>query len=180
MRYDRTVTGYHGTDATTADRVLAGERFQASEKSYDWLGRGVYFWEHGYDRAARWAEEHRPHAPAVVGALIQLGTCYDLLDTRFTADLQRGAAAFAATIATAGDPMPFNRGPDRKGRFLDCAVINWWLDQLAAERTVYQTVRCAFVEGVPVYNGMEIMTESHIQVAVRDPACILGVFRPLL
>lgn len=178
MRYDRTIIGYHGTDTTAAERILAGARFLPSEKTYDWLGRGVYFWEFGYDRAVQWAREHRPDAPAVVGAVIQLGDCYDLLDTRFTRDLAQGAGAFASTWAQTSRALPHNSGRDRKARHLDCAVINWWLDQLAAQGTTYQTVRCGFSEGEPVFDGMAILRESHVQVAVRDPACILGVFRP--
>ena len=35
-----------------------------------------------------------------------------------------------------------------------------------------------FHEGVPAFQGSGIHTKSHIQVAVRDPACILGYFKP--
>lgn len=179
MRYDRTIVGYHGTDRETADRILAGAPFQASTKDYDWLGTGVYFWEYGYDRAVRWAQENYAEDPAVVGALIQLGSCYDLLDTRFTHDLTEGAEQFHAAWAIEA-PRPENRGRDRKARFLDCAVINWWLAQLKAVDggPTYQTVRCGFNEGEPVHAGMAICRESHVQVAVRDPRSILGVFRP--
>lgn len=79
MHYDRMVIGYHGCERVVADQLLAGVRPVPSENTYDWLGRGVYFWEHGLDRATRWAEQHR-NEPAVVGALIQLGRCFDLLD----------------------------------------------------------------------------------------------------
>lgn len=180
MRYDRTIIGYHGTDQKTAERILSGEPFRPSTKDYDWLGTGVYFWEYGYDRAVRWAEENYGDSPAVVGALIQLGSCYDLLDTRFTHDLADGAALFDEQWS--GDaPRPQNRGRGRKARFLDCAVINWWLTQLQAveDGPTYQTVRCGFNEGEPVYAGMEILRESHVQVAVRDLESILGVFRPM-
>ena len=44
----------------------------------------------------------------------------------------------------------------------------------------YQTVRAPFLEGDPAYPGTEIRLESHIQLAVRDPTCIVGVFRPNL
>ncbi len=178
VRYDRLISGYHGTDAATADRLLAGAPMQPSANPFDWLGPGIYFWEHGYDRAARWAEKHRPDDPAVIGALIQLGTCYDLLDTRFTNDLARGAAEFEREMHRMGAVVPVNRGPDRGARFFDCAVITWWLDRLASRGTVYQSVRCAFTEGAPVYPGMAILRESHIQVAVRDPECIVGLFTP--
>lgn len=179
MRYDRTIIGYHGTNRETADKLFAGVPFQSSAKHYDWLGSGVYFWEFGYDRAVRWVDANYGDDPAVVGAVIQLGSCFDLLDTRFTLDLGQGAKLFHAKWTGESKP-PKNRGSDRKARFLDCAVINWWLEQLEASGTGthYQTVRCGFNEGEPVHSGMEILSESHVQIAVRDLNNILGVFRP--
>jgi hypothetical protein len=59
---------------------------------YDWLGDGVYFWDHNARRAFDFASEvaKRPHpsgqkikTPAVVGAIIDLGYCLNLLDSRF-------------------------------------------------------------------------------------------------
>ena len=74
MRHERTVIGYHGCDATVAERLLAGEPFAPSDNNFDWLGRGVYFWEYGYQRAQDWAMQWprlRGLPFAVVGALIQ-------------------------------------------------------------------------------------------------------------
>ena len=42
----------------------------------------------------------------------------------------------------------------------------------------YQTVRGVFVEGEPAYDGAGIYTRTHVQIAVRDRACILGYFLP--
>ncbi len=81
-----------------------------------------------------------------------------------------------------GKPIPCNGGgiPDHKLRHLDCAVLNWYLDLTAREGTEYQTVRCGFTEGKPAFEGSGIYQESHIQIAVRDPRCIIGVFRPTM
>lgn len=176
LHYDRRVIAYHGTDKATARRVFDGASFLASENDYDWLGHGIYFWEDGPDRAWSWARKRHGHKAAVVGALIQLGACYDLMDTRYTRDLAAGAKAFHERNRKAGLPLPENQGLRRP---LDCAVINWWLGTLAHEvGLAFQTVRRGFEEGAPVYPGMGITLESHVQIAVRDPACILGVFRP--
>ncbi len=52
--------------------------------NYDWLGQGIYFWEHGVTRARQFAEEKRERGelkdPVVVGAYLQLGRCLDLTD----------------------------------------------------------------------------------------------------
>lgn len=183
MKYDRTVLAYHGCDHEVAEAILAGGEFKPSENDFDWLGSGIYFWEYGYDRAARFAEEQKARGklktPAVVGALIQLGHCFDLMDTRFTDELP---AAFEM-LRTTGRPLPKNSGktPDKKLRRLDCAVLNLYLEAQANdadEPQLFDTVRCGFVEGKPAFEGSGIYEQSHIQLAVRNPACLLGVFRP--
>ena len=92
--YQRTIIGYHGTDASVVDGVLVGKSaLDYSENKHDWLGRGIYFWEHGPRRAYEWAQWRtklggkapKITKPAVVGAFINLGNCFDLLDTRNTA-----------------------------------------------------------------------------------------------
>jgi len=88
MKYDRIVIAYHGCDAETAEHWLRGASFRKSQNDYDWLGEGTYFWEYGADRALKFARDQKRRkkvqTPAVVGALLQLGRCFDLMDTRFT------------------------------------------------------------------------------------------------
>ena len=185
MFYDRTLLGYHGCDQATADQLLSGVAFIPSANQYDWLGKGVYFWEYGVDRAYRFAKEALQRkgstaTPAVVGAVLQLGKCFDLLDTRNTADLAQGFTLYKKYMRQSRVPLPQNRGklPDKKLRMLDCSVLNWYLDQLARSGTTYDTVRGCFLEGGAAFSGSKISKEAHIQIAVRNPACILGVFRP--
>jgi hypothetical protein len=64
-----------------------------------------------------------------------------------------------------------------KRRELDCLVLNYLCSQ---SPVLYQTVRGVFLEGDPAYPDAMIRKESHVQIAVRDPSCILGVFRPNL
>ena len=152
MHYARTIYGYHGCSATTAESVLGGAPFKPRETAYDWLGAGVYFWEYGLDRAWRWAKQRHPDEPAVVGAHLQLGNCFDLLDTRFTDILKELAPIYAERIKATGGDLPQNTGKGLKARFLDCAVLNWSLSFLEAQGQLYQSVRCAFSEGDPVYD----------------------------
>ena len=61
----------------------------------------------------------------------------------------------------------------------DCAVLNWYLEALEnSGGPRYDTVRGCFLEGGPAFSGSKISKEAHIQIAVRNPDCILGVFRP--
>jgi len=182
--YDRTVFGYHGCTIEVAERVLSGESFVASANAYDWLGEGIYFWEYGRDRAVRWAKERHGDDGAVVGAIVQLGNCFDLMDTYFTGDLGQAAKAYVDKLRADGKSIVHNKGgTDLKARFFDCAVINWYLQGLATSGERYQSVRCGFHEGDPVFQdgalSMGIYAETHVQIAVRDPKCILGVFRPI-
>lgn len=185
-RFARVVVGYHGCTKAFARKLLLGEAaieaWRPSENEWDWLGHGIYFWEHSPVRALRWAEEKhgRRGRPAVIGAVIQLGKCFDLLDESLTNVLAEGYRELAEAFAKEGRALPRNLGRESKLRNLDCLVVNDCLNRLKGRGTVYDTVRGAFWEGEPIYPGAGFARESHIQVVVRNPACILGVFRPSL
>ena len=171
-RFPRIVLGYHGCTSEFADDLIAGrlpiDRWEPSRNRYDWLGEGIYFWEHGPARARAWGQG------GVVGAVIQLGTCLDLTDINYTRALRASYDSLAETYLAKSDALPENRG---KSRELDRLVIDEVVLSAAAAGVRYQTVRCPFLEGEPAYPGTEILLDSHIQVAVRDPSCIVGVFR---
>lgn len=185
MKYDRIVIAYHGCDVVTAESLLRGAPFKKSQNDYDWLGEGIYFWEYGADRALRFAQDQKRRGkvttPAIVGALIQLGRCFDLMDTRFTEELPVAFELLKDLHAQAGKPLPENGGktPDKLLRRRDRAVLNFYLTSLAST-TQYDTVRCGFVEGPPAFEGSGIRHRSHVQIAVRNPACVVGVFRPTI
>ena len=174
-RYARIVFGFHGTDPAFAERLIRGEASPAdwapSAHEFDWLGNGIYFWEYAPDRAREWAGKG-----GVVGAIIRLGECLDLTDITHADVLADAYRRFAASYRKRKKPMPENRGQRRD---LDCVVINRAVKPVE-ERTgqVIQTVRGAFLEGDPVFPGSGILRETHVQLAVRDQSCLLGVFRP--
>lgn len=192
LTYQRTVVGYHGCDAAVAERVLAGKAgLNLSTNAYDWLGEGVYFWEHGPQRAYEWAIEQarlgggKVRNPSMLAANINLGVCLDLLDTANTRLLGKWYAKFRRFVRQKGAGMPQNRDAagarrgDKVLRYRDCAVIDYTLSSLAeTEGVTYQTVRGVFLEGGPAFPGSEIALKSHIQIAVRDRKCIAGFFRP--
>src|SRR5438477_12055423 len=91
LDYQRTIVGYHGCDKPDAESVLLDRcKLETSQNKYDWLGSGIYFWEYSPQRAMQLVLEisqQRPEKikePAVLGGLIQIGLCFDLLDVRFT------------------------------------------------------------------------------------------------
>lgn len=181
FHYDRLVLGYHGCRRNVRDALLAGEPFEPSRNSWDWLGAGIYFWEYGYQRAADWARTRYGREGAVVGAVIQLGNSLDLLDTHNTQNLAKFFRLFEQVyVEKMARPLPPNRGadPDRKLRNLDCAVINYLCETAQREKSPYDTVRGVFQEGEPAFPNSFIRRASHIQVAVRNPECIVGLFQP--
>ncbi|HEX5271168.1 MAG TPA: hypothetical protein VFW33_11795 [Gemmataceae bacterium] len=185
--FARIVVGYHGCTAAFARGLLLGRQpirdWRPSTNDWDWLGHGVYFWEHSPDRAIRWAQERyrtRRQRPAVLGAYIQLGRCFDLLDEPITALLRQTYERLARAAAAQGGSLPQNRGREGKLRELDCMVINTCIEELLRTGREYDTVRGAFLEGTAVYPGAGFSSENHIQIAVRNSACILGVFQPNL
>jgi len=189
-QFARIVLGYHGCGTAEsiefARRLFDGSgaiaHWQPSDNDYDWLGRGIYFWEHGPDRARQWAGENG----VVVGAVIQLGRCLDLTDVNDTGLLRDHYARLVQMYEGEGRELPRNEGAETKVRKLDCLVINGFMDTMekqaeeTAETLPYQTVRCAFEEGNEAFPGSMLKEQTHIQLAVRDPNCILGVFRPNL
>ncbi|MES9856134.1 MAG: hypothetical protein ABW166_05980 [Sedimenticola sp.] len=159
-----------------------------SDKDYDWLGPGVYFWEADPVRAREWAEEKVTRSdyetPFVIGAVIDLGNCLDLMARE---DLELVAAAYASLHSihdTDGrlSKLPTNRmGNDRKLRFLDCAVIRH-LHSIAQNSGVPEiepidAVRGLFTEGGELFPGSGFKRQTHIQLAVYNPANIKGFFR---
>lgn len=183
-KFARVIVGYHGCERKLADGLLTGKvpiaEWNKSGNAYDWLGEGIYFWEHSPTRALRWASERFGRRAAVIGAVIQLGNCFDLLDENIIKLLGVGHAALAESYSASGNALPENKGKEKKLRKLDCAVINYRVFRAGLNHVAFDTVRGAFLEGPPVFPGTTISSQTHIQVAVRSSDCILGVFRPNL
>ena len=189
FQYQRLVLGYHGCDKSVADRVLAGEDvLQKSQKRYDWLGSGIYLWEHGPERAMDWAKEQKRLGkikfPAVIGAVIHLGNCLDFMDIRHTSILADAYPRFIKNHETLGRELPVNEAKDEQDedllrRKLDCSMINWLCDSMEIDQaSPFDSVRGMFREAGPAFPGSSIFLKSHIQLAIRNSACILGYFRP--
>jgi hypothetical protein len=185
------VLGYHGCDEALAETVFAGrDVLRSSHNPYDWLGEGIYFWEHNARRAYDFACELRDRPrnprqnalrPAVIGAVIDLGNCLNLLDSRSIELVRLAYLDLVAFHRTAGTPLPVNSGAiDLLVRDLDCEVIHMvHRNQQDAGAPAFDTVRAAFAEGGALYENSGFSAKSHIQICVRNAASIKGYFRPL-
>ena len=122
------ILGYHGCDTQVASVLVNGKRFLHSKNAYDWLGHGIYFWEANPDRALSFIKEVKrrkgrsDRSATVVGAVIDLGHCLDLLSESSIGLLQDAYKSFKRLIDTAGERMPQNeRGADLLLRKLDAS-----------------------------------------------------------
>ena len=184
------VIGFHGCDKSVVDKVLAGEEnLIASTNDYDWLGNGIYFWENNETRALLWAQDLAKRkspsvkTPAVIGAIIDLGYCFDLTDSICLYELRKAYDVFVDFYKNTGQPLPQNTdigaSTDKLIRKLDCAVIQTAhkINQDANKRA-YDSVRGVFWEGKPLYPNAGFAEKNHIQICVCNPNCIKGYFLP--
>jgi hypothetical protein len=85
------VLGFHGCEDRIAKRAIRGDiDLLQSDRDYDWLGPGAYFWESDPRRAFEWAIAKSCTKPAVIGAVIDLRNCLDLT-TRQDMDILKDA-----------------------------------------------------------------------------------------
>jgi len=192
------VLGYHGCSEEVGRKaVVDGVPLRQSDEDFDWLGPGTYFWEGDPRRALEWAEQKavrkRIDKPFVIGAVIDLGNCFDLLQRDNIELLRVVHRNFTTLREKAGLPTPVNKDPkpinkgDKLLRFLDCAVIRH-VHTMIADAAInppgpehfepFDTVRGLFVEGKRAYKGGGFFEKTHTQIAVRTEACIKGVFIP--
>ena len=164
------IIGHHGCSKQIADIILSGSQFRQSTNRYDWLGNGIYFWEFGYYRAAEWAQELHGANWAVLEATIKLGNCLNLLDVAHYDHMSEAFARYKARAEALGVRLTENKDGAHN---LDRAVIEFYCqDHEASGGKPFQTVRGCFPEGGSMFEGSKILRESHIQIAVRDVACI--------
>jgi len=180
------ILGYHGCQRAVGEKLLAGEPITPSDNDYDWLGPGIYFWESNPKRALEWAallhqRKHgtQPSDPFVVGAVIDLGFCLDLLTSNGIAAVKTAYLHFEEELSLSLGPRPKNTGGgDLFLRRLDCAVIrHLHATRKAGGQIPFDTVRGVFIEGAPIYADSGFREQTHIQICVCNPATVKGVFR---
>jgi hypothetical protein len=185
------VIGFHACDQRFGERVLSGKiDLRPSRNPYDWLGSGIYFWEGNINRAneyAKWLSRRtkppKISKPFVLGAVLDLGLCLNLLDGDYLKLLKVGYQRLREYRESSNTPMPVNRplrgANDLLLRNLDCAVIET-VHELAEDshKPTFDTVRGVFWEGRELYPHAGFRSHNHIQICVRNPNCIKGYFRP--
>ncbi len=194
--YHRTVVGYHGTGLSAALRIINRvEGFHWSERDYDWLGGGVYFWEYAPKQALAWArlrqrrharkadktpeDERRATEPlAVVACMIRLGFCLDLTEPANVEFMDSAFAGYKKSVELSGGSLPKN---ERHYRRLDRAIFEYayTLVEESDPDSQVDTARGVYVPTGGkrrVWAGSWISRDTHIQLCVRNPKSILGAW----
>src|SRR5690625_169267 len=184
------VYGFHGCDRSVAEKIINQQiSFKRSENTYDWLGHGMYFWENSPSRAKEFAEDRRTNPekaihpikdPTVIGAVIHLGKCLDLLDYNNLKLLREGFNILKDTV----EKLPKNISSKKSSgelmlRHLDCAVIETLHKVLKDDGLcAFDSVKGFFWEGKELYPNAGFREKDHVQLCIRNPNCIKAFFYP--
>jgi len=180
------VIGFHSCDREVGLRIVSGkDHLRPSKNSWDWLGPGIYFWEDNPYRALSYAVDcarnkqkfaGRIKTPFVLGAIIELGHCLNLIEPNSIRIVQESYRILKANANMTGIPMPVNKGANRS---LDCAVIRLIHKMYKIkDGSIYDTIRSPFHEGEAIYDQANFTTGLHIEICVIDPKQIKGYFLP--
>lgn len=195
------IIGFHGCERRVRDTLLLNPNYyKISQKPFDWLGHGLYFWENNYERALQWATEKKKRGkieePAVIGAVLHLGYCCDFLDKRcirllaFYFNNMKSKYEQIKRELPKNEDLKFDRHKNKILRHRDCAAIEFMHAEIFSVVTkeraekgysdykIFDSTRGVFVEGGPAFEGAGIFEKSHIQICIRNPNCIQGFFMP--
>ncbi len=173
-----TLIGYHGTSMESAQRIL-DLGFTPSRNSYDWLGKGVYFWQDAPYRAWNWAGEYcgkKGGDPAVIRSQIRIrrDEFMDLLDYSQDPNWANYLSRTHQYLQTKTSSL---LPPNKKAigyHALDRLVVDTLVEDILKPIDIsIIAVRACFQEGKEIYPESAIYNKSHIQVAVRDTSSIV-------
>ncbi|MEO6229634.1 MAG: hypothetical protein ABJB11_04490 [Ferruginibacter sp.] len=178
---------FHSCDKDLGLKIIAGaDKLNLSQNKWDWLGPGIYFWEQNPSRALQYVKDcankkqyfaGEIKTPFVIGAIIELGHCLNLVDPASAPIIREAHELFEKSTIEAGKKMPVNNGANRP---LDCAVIkSVHATAKRNNRPPYQTIRSPFHEGDFVYPTSNFTENLHIEICVIDADMIKGYFLPI-
>ena len=118
-----------------------------------------------------------------VGAIIDLGYCFDLTDSAYLQELKDAYESMVELYKESELELPQNtpigKSTDLLIRKLDCAVVQTALTyNKKANAHPYDSVKGVFWEGQELYPNAGFREKNHIQICVCNPNCIKGYFLP--
>jgi hypothetical protein len=180
------VMGFHSCDRSVGLNIINGKsQLKASNNIWDWLGEGVYFWEQNPARALEYAIESSNRkqfnkipiiTPFVIGAIIELGNCLNLIEPESLTILKEAYEGLHGIMKEAGKLIPKNERDNRK---LDSAVFkHLHASRKGSSAMPFDTIRCAFNEGEPIYPGANFTARLHMEICVINQNLIQGYYLP--
>lgn len=180
------IIGYHSCDKEIGLEILNGQAaLKPSNNNWDWLAGGIYFWEQNPTRALEYAKEvaagsqhnkSKIKTPFVLGAIIELGNCLNLVESESLTILEAAYLGLKGMHNETDNKLPINYESNRR---LDCAVIRYiHQSRIISKELPYDTIRSAFDEGEKIYPGATFTARNHIQVCVINKDLIKGIFLP--
>ena len=142
------------------------------------------------------AEQGKIKIPAVLGAVLQLSYCCDLLDSKFIGLVSDNFEAMREEYLHTGKVLPENAdlkkdaNKDKLLRMRDCAILEYmhtsilgaYREDIAtkhySEYKIFDSTRGVFTEGGPAFEGAGMAKKSHTQICIRNLNCIKGFFIP--
>lgn len=197
MKTGQLLVAYHGCDITLRDDLVSGRiaGLNPSANKYDWLGGGAYFFENDYQRALMFASTAQANptkrftkqaiaTPAVVGAVLQFDFILDMTTQEGMEEYSMAYAAMVEYLTKNGQPEPKNSKADDDDvdlivRQLDSDVFNF-MHRIRRDTDLdaFQAVRSAFPQGKELAPSSAFKRGSHIQIALRENACVRAWFLP--
>jgi hypothetical protein len=185
------VLAYHGCDISVRNLLLSvgDAHLEASKNPYDWLGDGRYFFEDDWMRALgfaiRAAESpgkkfsSKPiSVPSVIGVVLRIHRWLDM-------GTQEGIAEYmdAHDDLTGRDAhLPTNKAAGKHDtdmilRPMDRKIINHvHARRVSAGLPPYDAVRSHFPQGPELLETSGFRRDTHIQIALRNYACVVSYF----
>ena len=184
---DREVYGFHGNTRSRIERTIR-ENFVREGQSGDWLGAGLYFWQDAPNRAWDWAKniarrdslakptEEMEEYQVMVVRLQTNDHWIDLIEqSSWTTRFHRAANAMVVGGWLPNQPNAIDPGNLQRPMLhkRDYAIIELAINLAFADHIAVDAVRCAFVEGTPVFENSAIFDKTHVQITVRNPDVIV-------
>lgn len=185
------VVAFHATDETFADKLLGKstgilKTVELSRNEIDWLSDGFYFWESDYLRAISYAKElesrkkNNVKKGTVVGAIIELGTCFDLTNAHYRNIYKHYyKSVFFPRYGDMLEDLKNSNDSDILLRKRDRAILTHMFNFFENKNEFFDSARGAFEEGKQIFSGSSFRDKTHVQISLRNLNCIKGFFRPL-
>lgn len=185
------VLAYHGCEEEIGKKlILDGGPIHRSDTGKEWLGPGFYVWESDPMRALEWASgKSKIKKPYVVGVVLDLGNCLDLLSRKSLEALKKShemlteakgnSQVLDSHLCDNGSYPISNTTEKISTSRLDCEVINYLHKKTKNGKSGkrFDTVRGLFLDGGELYSGSRFHNKTHVQIAVITDGCVKGFFK---